>query len=339
MFFLLLKTYFILFYIFTFYYFTPFLPLPLFSRPFTPTDAVSELCSDTFMKQHNHMIEGAVLTSKGERNLKCVVTFQTDTILQRFMLRFERLQLDCNDHLFIYDGAYAMGAHKLDLSCRNTLQNVAPFYTQTNHVTLKYVTDQWGPKTNGFRLLITAFKDKKHTCLHFRCETTNFCVDRELTCDGVNHCGDGSDESTSLARCPPTPLYEVLGVSGALLVAIVTSVALLCCACGVAVVVCMYRRNRALHHPTPQTQAAYPNEVGGTNGTFGGIMVEKPPPYPGAPQHTSVLPPGEMATHTPLMLSLRCVCSSGSTPSPGSAHLSFPGYTVGCTARYIYPLP
>lgn len=258
--------------------------------------AVSELCHDSFLKQHNRMIEGAVLTSRGERNLKCAVTFQTDSILQRFMLRFERLQLDCNDHLFIYDGAYAMGTYKADLSCRNTLANVGTIYTQTNHVTLRYVTDQWGPKENGFKLLITAFKDKKHTCLHFRCETTNFCVDRELTCDGVNHCGDGSDESTSLALCPSTSLGEILGISGALLVTIIASAAFLCCACGVTIVVWVYRRNRALQRPPPpQTQPAYPVEIGGnfgTNGTFSSLLVEKPPPYPGAPQHTSVIPPG-----------------------------------------------
>lgn len=255
--------------------------------------AISELCQDSFLKQHTRMIEGAVLVSRGERNLKCVVTFQTDSILQRFMLRFERLQLDCNDHLFIYDGAYAMGSYKADLSCRNTLHNVGTIYTQTNHVTLRYVTDQWGPKENGFKLLITAFKDKKHTCLHFRCETTNYCVDRELTCDGVNHCGDGSDESTSLARCPSMPLGEILGLSGELLATIVASVAFLMCGCGVAVVVCIYRKNRAI--PPPQTQPAYPMEVSGnygTNGTFGTLLVEKPPPYPGAPQHTSVIPPG-----------------------------------------------
>ena len=59
------------------------------------------------------MIEGAVVRSMGERNLDCTITFQTDTILQRFMLRFERLELDCNDHLFIYDGAYTTGAYKV----------------------------------------------------------------------------------------------------------------------------------------------------------------------------------------------------------------------------------
>ncbi|KAK8723512.1 hypothetical protein OTU49_011749, partial [Cherax quadricarinatus] len=110
----------------------------------------------------------------------------------------------------------------------------------------------------------------------------------------------------------------------ALVVTIVASVAFLCCACGVAVVVCVYRRNRALHRPPPpQTQPTYPMEAGGrygTNGTFGTLLVEKPPPYPGVPQHTSVIPPG-------------------TTPSPVGTGLSFPGYTVGCSARYIYPLP
>lgn len=56
---------------------------------------------------------GAVLWSQNERNLDCVVTFQTHSILQRFMLRFDMLQLDCNDHLYIYDGSHAVGTHKV----------------------------------------------------------------------------------------------------------------------------------------------------------------------------------------------------------------------------------
>jgi hypothetical protein len=32
------------------------------------------------------------------------------------MLRFDLLQLDCNDHLFIYDGAHAVGSFKVLLS-------------------------------------------------------------------------------------------------------------------------------------------------------------------------------------------------------------------------------
>ncbi|XP_076057594.1 low-density lipoprotein receptor domain containing lost and found isoform X2 [Oratosquilla oratoria] len=260
--------------------------IPVASPAGNSAFAVSELCSDSFLKQHTRMIEGAVVTSLSERNLDCTVTFQTDSVLQRFMLRFERLQLDCNDHLFIYDGAYATNSYKADLSCHNTLQNVGTIYTRTNHVTLKYITDQWGPTTDGFKLLITAFKDKKHTCMNFRCKTTNFCIERDLTCDGVNHCGDGSDESTSLARCPSAPLGAILGLSGTLLVAVICAAALVCCACGVAIVVCVYRRNRShLRQPQPpaypnEYPPAYPMEVGGTygtNGTFGTLLAEKPP--------------------------------------------------------------
>ena len=29
------------------------------------------------------------------------------------MIRFERLQIDCNDMLYIYDGAHAIGGHKV----------------------------------------------------------------------------------------------------------------------------------------------------------------------------------------------------------------------------------
>lgn len=63
-------------------------------------------------------IDGTVLTSEGEDNLECIITFQTDTILQRFMLRFERLALDCNDHLYIFDGAHAFGHYKVNY-CRH----------------------------------------------------------------------------------------------------------------------------------------------------------------------------------------------------------------------------
>lgn len=64
-------------------------------------------------------IDGAVLISKNERNLDCVVTFQTLTVLQRFMLRFDRLKIDCNDHLYIYDVANAVGTYKVSFQCQH----------------------------------------------------------------------------------------------------------------------------------------------------------------------------------------------------------------------------
>lgn len=57
--------------------------------------------------------DGAILLSQNERNLDCSLTFQTHSILQRFLLRFDSLQLDCNDKLSIYDGANAVGLPKV----------------------------------------------------------------------------------------------------------------------------------------------------------------------------------------------------------------------------------
>ena len=96
---------------------------------------MASLCKTHFLQQLYRKIDGAVVRSQNEPNLDCVITFQvqlfiffsfyyeililvfryinrfeqTETILQRFMLRFEQLQLDCNDHLYIYDGAHAIG--------------------------------------------------------------------------------------------------------------------------------------------------------------------------------------------------------------------------------------
>lgn len=69
-------------------------------------------------------------------------------------VRFDTLSLDCNDHLFVYDGGHAAGPPKIDISCRNTKQSVGVIITNTNHVTLKYVTDGWGTDSNGFKLVV-----------------------------------------------------------------------------------------------------------------------------------------------------------------------------------------
>ena len=75
-------------------------------RYYLQIDQIGQLCE----KAHNNFlstyrkIDGAEIISKNERNLDCTLTFQTHSILQRFMLRFEVLKLDCNDHLYIYDG-------------------------------------------------------------------------------------------------------------------------------------------------------------------------------------------------------------------------------------------
>ncbi len=67
----------------------------------------------SFLSSIPHPIDGAVVTSSNERDVDCVFTFQTEGILERLMLRFERLAIDCNDRLVVYDGAHAIGQPKV----------------------------------------------------------------------------------------------------------------------------------------------------------------------------------------------------------------------------------
>lgn len=77
------------------------------------TDQIKSLCKNHFLQSIYRKTDGATLISQNERNLDCSLTFQTHSILQRFLLRFDSLQLDCNDHLFVYDGAHPTGNPKV----------------------------------------------------------------------------------------------------------------------------------------------------------------------------------------------------------------------------------
>ncbi|KAF9408447.1 hypothetical protein HW555_011882, partial [Spodoptera exigua] len=163
---------------------------------------MDSLCKDHFLQRQYRKVDGGVLWSRNERNLDCTVTFQTHSILQRFMLHFDLLQLDCNDHLYVYDGAHATAPPKVGRPVVSQHQAASRrIVHRSNFVTLKYVTDNWGTDANGFRLVITAVKDPKHGCKEFRCKQREFCVSADLTCDGVDHCADGSDEDTA-TLCP-----------------------------------------------------------------------------------------------------------------------------------------
>lgn len=121
---------------------------------------ISTICSnEKFSSSLPKLIDGAVITSSREENLNCVITFTTESVLQKIMLRFEDLKLDCNDHLYIYDGDIAVGNPKADLSCRSTRNEVGTIFINGYFVTLKYVTDSMSKQGDGFSLVLTAYKD------------------------------------------------------------------------------------------------------------------------------------------------------------------------------------
>ncbi|XP_077535858.1 uncharacterized protein LOC144148150 isoform X2 [Haemaphysalis longicornis] len=152
-------------------------------------------------------VDGAVLTDEGNHHPNCVVTFQTHSIFQRLQLRFERLALDCNERLVLVDGRHPDGPHMANLTCETSVSDVGTLLTRTDFVTLKYSSDESGTPTQGrgFKLIITAFKqshpqdaEQEVPCRDFKC-ANGFCISSNLTCDGVNHCGDNSDETGSAA--------------------------------------------------------------------------------------------------------------------------------------------
>ncbi|XP_022180063.1 uncharacterized protein LOC111040449, partial [Myzus persicae] len=104
-----------------------------------------------------------------------------------------------------------------DITCSSTKQSVGVIFTRTNFVTLKYVTDSWGTRVNGFRLIITAFKDPFHNCREFKCQTMSQCISNDLVCDNINHCPDGTDEATT-PTCQGASSLTLLGINITILV-------------------------------------------------------------------------------------------------------------------------
>ncbi|XP_049294651.1 uncharacterized protein LOC125769816 isoform X1 [Anopheles funestus] len=232
----------------------------------TKTYYMELICKNHFLQLLYRKIDGATLLSRNERNLNCVVTFQTHSILQRFMLRFDMLQLDCNDHLYVYDGAHAVGTHKADLTCKDTKQSVGALLTKTNFLTFKYVTDNWGTETNGFKMVITSVKDSKLNCADFRCRLPDFCIHQDLRCDGINHCADGSDETVE-ANCPGPDRYinTIFGIELTWVILIGVS-SLIVCGCIVGITICVYVRN-ARNTPNQLNSSIQLNQMIESNGS------------------------------------------------------------------------
>lgn len=74
---------------------------------------MSTLCMREKYTPLSKQIDGAVITSSRDENMNCTLTFQTELVSQRFMLRFDDLRLDCYDHLYVYDGDGFAGQSKV----------------------------------------------------------------------------------------------------------------------------------------------------------------------------------------------------------------------------------
>ena len=76
-----------------------------------------KICSESrdgnFLSNVPRTVDGVVLDSRDKKDEDCVITFQTESVVKKFLLKFERLQMDCNDHLYIYDAAHVAGHRRV----------------------------------------------------------------------------------------------------------------------------------------------------------------------------------------------------------------------------------
>ncbi|GIX90039.1 uncharacterized protein CEXT_750891 [Caerostris extrusa] len=112
----------------------------------------------------------------------------------------------------------------------------------------------------------------------------SFCIAQDLTCDGVNHCGDNSDETSHASCIDDTSGKEILGMKTGAFAIFVTVLIGLGLALGTAGV-CLCRRTRLQREEPPSTHTLvsghqpYPTAPRYT--TSPDRHEEKPPPYPG----------------------------------------------------------
>ncbi|XP_063928002.1 uncharacterized protein LOC135141077 isoform X1 [Zophobas morio] len=159
--------------------------------------SIKSLCSSNIPMLYPR-IDGAVIEGKNYTNLDCILTFQTQSILQNFVVRFDFLHLGCEDHLYIYDGPHPFGTYLADLTCTKSNKTIKIIYTRTNFVTFKYRTNFWVDNSNGFKIVVTAVKNRRFDCKEFRCNHPDVCISKDLVSDGINHCEDGSDETEQI---------------------------------------------------------------------------------------------------------------------------------------------
>nr|XP_039261962.1 uncharacterized protein LOC120338093 [Styela clava] len=145
----------------------------------------------------------------------CLFTIQSFRPRQTVRLVFDHLSLSPNDcaqaNIEIYNDKFANDSSKLlsPTLCPGTSISSLEYLSTGNWMTLKIQANVVGtgiPKVN-FSASYSAFTAKpcKFSAQETNCSTLNRCIYNELLCDGVDGCGDNTDESTDPpANCNAT---------------------------------------------------------------------------------------------------------------------------------------
>ncbi|KAK3799150.1 hypothetical protein RRG08_051425 [Elysia crispata] len=215
-------------------------------------------------KQH-HSVGGAVVYSHKAResadhyphNVDCPFYFRAPRSNWKLMMRVLEMDIPdrtrkgvCKDALYVYDApTYVTRAMPEAGGITGLCGTLLPptLKSKGEYMTVVFKTDSDGPVGRGFKYIITAYsedQEKYGTCgAHFECDN-HLCIEQSLTCDGVDNCGDYSDEAGhGRARCKEECgficKFLTLGVTASIFISVGSIV--ICLSCLLALICCLKR--------------------------------------------------------------------------------------------------
>ncbi|ELT99959.1 hypothetical protein CAPTEDRAFT_223728 [Capitella teleta] len=147
--------------------------------------------------------------------IDCQITFKADDGASKVMMQIVNMDLPdqsynklCNDALYVYDGHNIFGRTLKQAGGTGGLcgkRSSTVINSSSEFLTLYFRTDNGGPSGQGFKLIVTSYSDEyaeTSSCgQRFECRNQK-CIDHDLLCDRVDHCGDYSDEQPdSYSQC------------------------------------------------------------------------------------------------------------------------------------------
>ncbi|XP_074646015.1 uncharacterized protein LOC141902267 [Tubulanus polymorphus] len=186
-------------------------------------------------------------------NNECTMTFKAENKNWKIMLQVLEIDIPdimpyhnlCNDALYVYDSDKVGTAMKEAGGnrglCGTKLPQTLTVFSSGPYLTVAFRTDTSGPRGKGFKLIVTAISNdyRKHKSCgnNFKCDN-QWCIDEDLKCDNVDHCGDNSDEAVNIKDTNILSKFMSLGFTatiaisvGSIVVFVVFVATIICCCC------------------------------------------------------------------------------------------------------------
>lgn len=182
-------------------------------------------------------------------DISCLFTIRTFRPRQTVRLVFDHLTLEPNDcsraNIEIYDDSSDTDSSQLLLPiiCPGDDPSTLEYFSTTNWLTMKITANNLVPPDGNLLVNFSASyasftaKPCQRPDLETECTTVDRCIYNELLCDGVDACGDNTDESEEPpANCEPSATDSPSGSSGAVNSALI-AILVLAAACLVTYVI------------------------------------------------------------------------------------------------------